>query len=471
MDSVRLRDTIPWLLILLLLAGLGLFAWMSAHPDSPRLRRAERWPVVGEWVTRFRSTWSPPPVPADSGGLELGEAEGHAPGGESAREPTAVQTLPPVWLEPGMELRRAPEPTAPVLGRVGRYREHATLDRRGSWHRVEVEGTRGWVEVDRPPPAPGEPPLGRSPEPPRPVAALSPDPARLARALALLGTPAPLYQLGPYELATDLGDRELLARLDGVASRVEAAYRERTGLVPVGEPAEAVVLFGTELAYRRFQRAEARLQGLPAAGHAGHGMIVLYHGRRPAEQVVATLIHEITHLLNRRAVGPALPPWLDEGLAEDLTWCRVAPDGTPLLGTFGGARVLDESLVFVTGGLAVLGRFTEALEAGRVPPLSELVTLDWEAFVHRDRELHYQQAGLLVRYLLDGRDAEGFRAFLADTARGMPITGERLVTTLGVSWERLETGFITWVGERQEEQAAREKALREALAREREEDG
>ena len=466
---MRVRNAVPLVALVLVLALLGGLAWLTQNLDHPGVARAEGWPGVGPVVAWLRAVYRPPEESAQSTG---------GPGGEGLVP--AVPASPPspgtpvgsetVWVAPGTPLRAAPRLSADLLGAVEGYqglpyseRFRAPPlpgeDRPARWYKVWREGRPAWVRwLD---PVPGEPPLGRAPEPVTPIESLSPDPERLELALDLLGTDRSSGRLGPYVLYTDVVDPYVLQRLSAVAVQIEAIYQRRFGLRPVGEPAEAVVLFAHRDDYRMFQRAWSNLAGLPAAGHAGAGMVAFFVEGRQFNEMISTLVHELVHLLNRRALGPALPPWLEEGLAQELTWAEIDPTGRVQPGTWGGDRVewmeRDErrgGMVVgdvVTGGLAIyrtLPRFAETLERGAARPLDELVDLSWEEFVRTRRELHYLQAGLLVRFFLEDRELNPrFRRFLADTAEGEPLTPERLATTLEMPWEELEGRFREWVKE------------------------
>lgn len=445
-----MRNAVPWLLILLVLGSLGLFAWMTAYPEAAWIERAEEWPVVGPWAQSFRRAY----VPAETPEPESPDEEAEAEGGFEIVEilppppgppPDHVEVLSPVWLEPGLQLHAEPDEDSPELGVVESYRRVVPRGVRGPWHRVEVAGRLGWVRIDREPTEPGEPLLGRDPAPVLPLPARPPDEEKLARARILLDVESP-RPLGPYDLYTDVTNATLLHRLGQVARTLEDVYRERFGVEPVGEPAEAVALFAEEADYRTYQSGEARLEGLPAAGHAGHGLVALYVGLQEPDQVAAILIHELGHLLNRRALGPALPPWLDEGLAEDLTWSRLDPFGRPVPGTWGGLERQKESVIVRFGGAAVRGRYRRAAELGHLIPLAELFRMEWRPFVHYRDGLAYAQAGLWVRWLLDAAPPGRFRRFLEDTARGEPITEERLLETMEMSWEEMEARVGEWVG-------------------------
>ena len=321
------------------------------------------------------------------------------------------------------------------------------LESVGDWHRVSLDGHQGWLL--RPPAPPGAPPLPPTVEPPRPLPGRPPDPERLAAVGRLLGVSAPTGSLGPYPLYTDDADSELVWFLDRVAAGVEPAYRRRYGSPPLGAAAEVVALFRSEERYRAFQALDGQLHDLPAAGHAGYGLIALYSGARRRDEVAETLVHEIAHLLNRRSLGPALPPWIDEGIAVDLAASAIGPAGEIDPDRLGGAIERSETRIDYYGAQAAVRRLAGALAEDSLLPLPKLFALDWEAFVRTDRlELHYAAAGLFWRYLLDGEDgalAPRARAFLAAVAQGGPVDPYALQAGLGSTWADLEDGFAAWV--------------------------
>jgi hypothetical protein len=314
------------------------------------------------------------------------------------------------------------------------------FDGRGEARRREADAAP-WQE---------EPPLGRATVPPRPLPGRAPDPAALAVATDLLGAGGAAGRLGPYALYTDVPRGRLFA-LDRLAAAVEPAYRARYGRVPVGTPREAVVLFDREEDYRRLQAADSVLAGLPAAGHTAGGLVAAYVGGQGPGEVAATLVHELAHLLNRRALGPSLPPWLDEGIADDLAGSEVGPTGELRPGRIGGSVREHPARLELHGAVASLRQLEQALAAGRAVPLARLTAMEWEEFVRSgDSSLHYAQASFFVRYLLDGGDpalAAGFRRFLDAVADGGAPGGEALRAGLGRSWGELEAGMAAWVGE------------------------
>lgn len=460
-----LRELSIWMPLVLLIAAAGAFAWATHRPDSPRLVAAESWPGVGEWVVRFRARYSPaPPPPRRTGpaGTEvIVVPEWVAEPGEPMLPAPGEASGDRIWVAAGEPLRAAPDEGAAPHGRLERYLYLPVLERRDEWARVASPQGEGWVRPFRgrgaarrgdadAAPWEGEPPLGRATVPPGPLPGRAPDPAALALAADLLGVDGPTGRLGPYTLYTDAPRGRLFA-LDRLAAGVEPAYRARYGRVPAGSAREAVVLFDREEDYRRLQAADSVLAGLPASGHTGGGLVAAYIGDQGPAEVAATLVHELAHLLNRRALGPSLPPWLDEGIADDLAGSEVGPAGELSPGRIGGSVIEHEARVELRGAVAALRQLDEALASGGAVPLARLTAMEWEEFVRSDdSSLHYAQASFFVRYLLDGGDpglAGGFRRFLDAVADGGAPSGEALRAGLGRSWGELEAGMAEWVGE------------------------
>ncbi len=228
--------------------------------------------------------------------------------------------------------------------------------------------------------------------------------------------------MGAYDLYTDVDDAEVLSFLNRVAQGVEASYVERYGLAPIGRAAETIVLYRREADYRAVQGTWQEIRGLAARGHTGYGLVLVYVGSRPAAEVGVTLVHELAHLLNRRAIGPALPPWLDEGIADDLSQCRTDDSGRLILGTLAAVRTDFGETYELRQGLAALSLVATSLAAGdRVLP--RVVDLGREEFLRGpDIGLHYAESAFLVRcFLADecgSKSAAGFRLFLRAISAG-----------------------------------------------------
>ncbi len=466
---VRWRD-VPFLLLLILaLGGLAGFAWLTQNPTAEILVTAQDWPGVGPLAARFRRAYLPPePLPPPVAGPDTiivvkPVDRAGAVGKDPARSPATQTHVPPplsghddVWVLPGMKLRREPSAEAPVILEMPAIANLQQLERRGDWYRVWRDGVTGWVLLEGYDQRmnQGEPPLGNAPEPPRPLAPTPPDPTRLARARAILGSALPdrgerQLALGPYTLYTDGRDDSLVAFLATLAAQLDALYTERYGCQPLGMPQGAVVLYQEESAYRQLQGASDRLHGLTATGHAVQGFAALFIGQRSRLDVGSTLIHELVHLINRRALGPALPPWLDEGIADDLALSEMTSDGRIHPQRLSSDRRAEGSRVTILGGEASLLHLRDLALSDDWFPVEQLLLLEWEAFVRSPRSsTFYAESALFVRYLLTAQDGNlraPFQAFLAGIAVGEPATASALRTHLGQSWAQLEAGFRVWI--------------------------
>lgn len=435
----------------------------------------------------------PPEPEPPAGSAPAPEPEvlgGPAAFGEEARERR-------LWLPAGTALRERPDPRAPVLDTLTTPVELPVVERRGPWARVVRGALRAWVQV----PGAGDP---EDDGPARVLPGRGPDPELLERALARLGgageageVPSP-GSLGPYALYTDVDDEELLAYLGRLTGDLHRVYRERYGLDPpdggsgaAQGPPEAVVLFARQEDYLAFAESDVALAGLEAGGFAGFGLAALAAGGRSREETAALLVHELVHLINARTLGPRTPPWLEEGLANDLSFSRIDPPGRLDPDTLGGTASIrarwpaassrDESVqggveVTVTsvGARAALERLSRALDRGELVPLAELGRLSWHRLVEPERRrLVYAQSAFFVRYLLEpdpagesagelpglqggGPEAPGaglaagFRTYLQRLATGRASGPDALPEALGTDWATLDRAFRRWLRQRTE---------------------
>ncbi|MEM7481996.1 MAG: hypothetical protein AAF481_12545 [Acidobacteriota bacterium] len=449
-----------YLALLVLVLALGGFVWLSRFPESPAVESAESWPLAGPWIAELRRGYLPPEPPEPQREpAEGAAAEPVVPAGpiDLTGSQNAAGRIPKpgdgdageLWLGPGDRLYRGRSESSPVVAEVDAFSRVLVLERRGAWRRVRTDRRQeGWVRpIERA--RAGEPPLGNAPEPARPLPGQAPDPERLEAALDLLGVGGPAGEIGPYPLFTDVVDVGLVTTLDRLAGDLERAYFGRYGRSPRGQAREAVVLFDAERAYRRFQNLETPLVGLPASGHAAAGLVALYRGERRRDELHETLVHEVVHLLNRRALGPALPPWLDEGLADDLASCRIGPAGGLDISKLGGSTVTEGDRKRYFGPPATLRLLAYSLDRDALPSLAELTALDWQGFVRSDlRDLYYAYSGFFVRYLLEGEGgalADPFRRFLAAVSEGDSAAPASLWFALGREAASLDAGFAEWV--------------------------
>jgi hypothetical protein len=451
----RVLVVVIWAALLVVVAAI----WAFFNPESALVERAQEWPWIGPYAQELRRRGPEPFSIPPEGEEEIAE-EIPAPVRRRPRpsprptpatgieipidsEPEGVER---VTVKPGIPLLSEPRPGAAQVLTPSKVAVLKVLDRRPGWVQVQYGEVTGWVP-SRDGAGP-EPPFGSDPDPVRPMTGRGPDEQRLDWARARLAPPEVVGNAGPYLIYTDLRDPPRLSFFDRVATGLEPTYRARYGVSPIGDPAEAVVLFSRESDYRAFLRQATAVAELPASGHTGHGIVSLYDGRRPQSEVASTLVHELAHLLNRRAIGPALPSWLEEGIADDLSQSQIDRSGKLLPGTLGGVTVRVGRRIEMHGARAALQDLLEAAAAGRLRPLPQLMALDWGEFVRQNGELNYAQSSFFIRYLLQGEQgtlAPGFRAFLREVSEGRPPEPEALREKLGRTWPMLEAGFRLWV--------------------------
>lgn len=395
------RDAVSWAIVGLVMAVLLGFAWVSRNPDAAWVRRAAEWPLAGPWVAAFRQRWSP------SHGVASVD---HEPGDDSV-------TL--VWIE-------ADEADEPGEG-------SEPLDLKAAFEPVDLT-----LDTS------GPPPLGAEPWPNLPVEPHPADAGQLERARKILGEGRIESALGPYRLLAASRATTALVGLEEVLNRLDESYTKRYGQRPIGVPAETLVLFESGASYVEFRDDWPELRGHPATGHASKGLVATFTEGRDPREVRSTLIHEVTHLLSRRALGPALPAWLDEGIAGDLGLSRFE-DGLLVQGSLEEIRKNFEGGWELRGGYASLSLLIEK-DSGR-HGLEDLLGFD----VLRSRELgqFYGESLLLVRCLLADECGKGsrsaFLAYLAAIAQGGGAEPEALRSRLDRPWVEVDRDLAEFI--------------------------
>jgi len=367
--------------------------------------------------------------------------------------PAALESNTPefLWLERGAEIRQSPEWQSAVIAIVDIRLQVPVAQERDGWLLVRYAGWKGWVH------ATGE---QESPEEVAPFSTF-PDQALVDMALEILGSQLDTPPtLGPFALYTDLSEKRLLTFLDKVASNLPQAYRVRYGLDPGDETLEVVVLFSREEDYRAFTQTTTETPGL-AAGHATQGIAVVAVGTQSRDEVAAVLVHELTHLLNRRVFREIELPWLEEGMGNDLAYCQIKRRSGELdLGTLGGRSVVIDRPVYLAGGQSRVDR--EIRLEGPVASLSllrenrDLLPLDWlldlqlaEFMDPLAQRTRYDLSTFFIRYLLDSGDSE----LAADFREYLHLLGERngggepldLPTHLELDVDQLGHSFDSWL--------------------------
>jgi hypothetical protein len=398
-----------------------------------------------------------PTTPAPGQDEPLGRSAAFGP-----LAPTASATI-----AAGTPLRSRPDPTAALLITIEEDVELQVMERRGDWIRTAYGDWIGWLAPQ------GEDLAAAAPAPdlaPPEMRAgrlvldttLEEDAARVASARRLLGSEnLEAGALGPWPLYTDVRDGKLLALLDRLATRLPESYGRRYGLPPPRDPDQRpILLFASEQAYRTFTSEFTDLGELHGGGHADGSMAALFVGGSTAAEVGSTLIHELTHLLNRTSFEKAPATWLEEGMANDLGFARFTDEGVIESGTLGGDSIVTNQSTpgrrgvvtsLQTGGRAAWTRLARDWRERRVQinPLGRVLDLSWSEFVESGRRSsNYALSTFFVRYLLDGEDsgrAAAFRRFIADATTGSPSGAASLAQALATSIEALERDYELWL--------------------------
>lgn len=362
-----------------------------------------------------------------------------------------------VLVAAGTPLYTLPDRRSALIEVVGADAPRAVLERAAGWVLVRVHDQAGWAavaaertgaEIEAPPDLDY---LAIRAEP------LAPEPERLAHARAVLrgGRDG---STGPFTIYSDLQDDASIELVHALATQTPGAYAARYGVEAVDRDRFAIVVFTAESSYREFERGDRELVELRARGHAAGNIAAIYaEGRRPAE-IGPILLHEMTHLLNQSAFRGSLPPWLEEGMAEDMSFVRIDAAGRLEPGRLGGVdrRYLelgaDGSRNLITelwGAPATLSRLVAALRSDQLMPLPDLMALSRREMMQIEgRPLRYGQSAFLVRYLLDGAAPEeraGFHRFLRRAAEGDSARPEDLLALLGTDWDRLAQAWRRWL--------------------------
>lgn len=395
------------------------------------------------------------PLWATAGESRSGEPEEPVLGTRAGFElsPEVTET---VALATGARLRAEPDLRAAEVVSLPEDLELPVIERRGTWVRVQYGHSRGWVLLRS---------LDHSPLDRRAgwLHELAPTAEELSELRGHLQAGGRESTLGPYRLLTDVPDSALLTKLNQLTSHLSEAYEQRFGLSLLPPSGEVIALFADGARYRQFQAASPSTADLDAPGHAGNGLAAVAVDSLPPDEIAGLVVHEITHLMNRRALGRGenIPAWLDEGLAEDLAFSDSSSSGEVRLGSLAGRLTTDSSVgdqpgqfggrrvVTLSGPRVQLLRLAKACAASECPPLADLVDLPWIEFKDpARRSLLYSQSAFFIRFLLDGegsKRAPGFRAFLRSVSEGGSGGPAALAAAVGATYPQLEAGFTAWL--------------------------
>ena len=238
---------------------------------------------------------------------------------------------------------------------------------------------------------------------------------------------------GPYAWIGDVDDVLFLSACAQLAGQLDILYQQRFGLKPVGQPAETLFLFEDLQEYRRFVAGDPWVRGTHAGyASAARGFLALYVGDQGRGEVLRTLAHELTHLVQRRALGSDLPPWLSEGMA-DAIGDSASESGFAPLNDRAGRGVQSR-------------RLRDARRQGQARLVLELVRLDRETFDREPVSFDYEQSALLLRFILSRPDLKaGFHQYLQELSRGRAYDPVAMALALGQEWTEIEARFWAWM--------------------------
>ena len=404
-------------------------------------------------------------LPAPSAGQDEGEPPAET--GPVLGRPSAFGASQPselVEVEAGASLYEAPTRSAAILARTDVDTELEVVERQDGWTKLRYGSLLLWLPPDRGKAGdlPVEPPASDPAtydEPRWSSAADDLRQERIQRARELLGPRLTEAELGPYRLLTDVSDQRLLERLAPTAASLADSYYERFGVRATPAADDTVVLFASEKDYRTYAAPEAEIVDREVGGHASRGLVTLFQGGRTSDEIRVTLVHELTHLLNRSVLGAEPPAWLEEGMANDLGFCRVDRRGRLLLASLEGEALtsIDRGRnprrptwsIHILGPLASLNLAMQHAHRRTLVPLDELVDLAYLEFIEASgRELRYAESAFFVRYLLadsSGGRRKAFDGYLDAVRKRQPAGGELITAALGTDWKRLQRAFESWI--------------------------
>ena len=440
----RLREAFLWLVLAGILVAFGGFVFMTRSPDHPAFAWLAERPLVGPILDEARR----PYLRRDRATAVRRAGGARAPAsGDASSQGDGSPEFDTEWIGIGARIHSSPDGGAvlDVTQRLANYRVHSRQD---PWIEIErFDGSRGWVDRSRP--RDMTPPLGNAPEPPGPLRARPADPARLNLARDAMGPSARRLEIAGYEIWTDVEGRErLFGGLQVRLERAEGDYEALYGQRPVGKPAESLVLLARIEDYLSMQEQVRGLEGIRGSlGHAAGGLAVAAVGRRPRGEVESTVMHEVGHLLNRRALGPSLPAWLSEGLAEHFSGLGPALLRGERVERAARFRRVEGSMALYSGPRAGLRLLAERAQVGRLPDLRDLLEMDSDAFVRGpEAPIRYAAASFFIDFLLSEEALrDRFRAFLGDVAGGGDVDAAALASRLDRDWSFLDLQFNQWL--------------------------
>jgi len=316
---------------------------------------------------------------------------------------------PGVVLLPGSRLHLEPDARSQSLTVVDVSIEVAPLEERDGWILVTYDGYRGWVRPGGPVPLDE----ARGGEPPRPP---EERPDLLAEARAHLAGGGREIAVERWRLLTDVSDEALLARIQELAMSAPERFRAWWKLpISTANSGPAIVLFSDA------RRAHA-VDPL-ACGRVRRGVVTAGVVEGDPEATLRSVFHLVGHLYVSLAIlGPAAPPWVEEGLADSFAELALRGPG------------MQEPLGPAPAGSAA-------------PPLATVLKAGRELFADDEAGKALRHAAVkLSRFLWNSGNLfryYAFRSLLEEVGRGTILGQEEIERGLRTDVETLERGVET----------------------------
>jgi hypothetical protein len=266
---------------------------------------------------------------------------------------------------------------------------------------------------------------GETPSPPKPAAEAEavPTAEQLADAAKRLGDKAVVTAEGPFIVVSDLSRAEHEQFAKGT---VRACYDALNKQYFAKRPTKviAIYLLGGEESYKRFCRDELGEEpGTPFGFfREDRGMLVMN-----IRTGGGTLVHEMFHPLVKYDF-PAMPAWLNEGMASLYEQCRITPEG--LIGLKNWR----------------LPGLVKGMNDGKTRSVEALTALTTAEFYGEGSGLNYAQARYLCMYLQERKLLQKFYRTFRDSAADDP-TGIKALKSVVAPQELadFEKEMTAWV--------------------------
>jgi hypothetical protein len=200
----------------------------------------------------------------------------------------------------------------------------------------------------------------------------------------------------------------------------------------------SVHLFASEASYAAFTGNE--LPNSAGLFHPGRRSLCAFLEGQGTAELKRTLRHEAFHQFAHKRIGPGLPIWVNEGLAQ----------------VFEHGLRLDDDLLMGQVPPAALREVRRAIGEGRLLSFGEMLDLNDRQWgrIMADRDagsLLYAQAWAMVHFLVYAADANGtplyrerFNAYLADIAGGT-LADQAFAAHFGTNLAGFRQRFETYI--------------------------